>query len=106
MARRSSWTARRSIPPAGDRFLTSGVLEADSARVRIKEVAEDEQTGDVLHIAEFGGQALRPGSAVRGVIDAERRLDHMQQHSGQHVLSAALEKLYSFPTVSFHMGEE
>ena len=30
----------------------------------------------------------------------------MQQHSGQHVLSAAFEKLYSFPTVSFHMGDE
>jgi alanyl-tRNA synthetase len=30
----------------------------------------------------------------------------MQQHSGQHVLSAAFEKLYQFPTVSFHMGEE
>ena len=30
----------------------------------------------------------------------------MQQHSGQHVLSAAFEKLYGFPTVSFHMGDE
>ena len=30
----------------------------------------------------------------------------MQQHSGQHVLSAAFEKLYNFATVSFHMGDE
>ncbi len=39
-------------------------------------------------------------------IDADRRRDHMQQHSGQHVLSAAFEKLYGFATVSFHMGDE
>ena len=43
---------------------------------------------------------------VRGMIDADRRRDHMQQHSGQHVLSAAFEKLYGFATVSFHMGDE
>jgi alanyl-tRNA synthetase len=93
-------------PTSGGQVFDTGWLEADSARVRVKEVAEDEQTGDVLHIVEIGAQALRPGSVVRGIIDAQRRLDHMQQHSGQHVLSAAFERLYSFPTVSFHMGEE
>ena len=93
-------------PTSGGQVFDTGWLEADSARVRVKEVVEDEQTGDVLHIVEGRGPALRPGSVVRGLIDAERRLDHMQQHSGQHVLSAAFEKLYSFPTVSFHMGEE
>jgi len=35
-----------------------------------------------------------------------RRRDHMQQHSGQHVLSAAFIRLFNMPTVSFHMGEE
>ena len=93
-------------PTSGGQVFDTGWLEGDSARVRVKEVAEDEQTGAVLHIVEFGAPALRPGSVVRGLIDPERRLDHMQQHSGQHVLSAAFEKLYSFPTVSFHMGEE
>ena len=43
---------------------------------------------------------------VRGFIDVERRRDHMQQHSGQHVLSAAFVELFELPTVSFHMGEE
>jgi len=41
---------------------------------------------------------------VQGVIDWERRFDHMQQHTGQHVLSAAFEKLYRVRTVSFHLG--
>ena len=93
-------------PTSGGQVFDTGWLQADSARVRVREVAEDEQTGDVVHIVEVGGPALRPGSVVRGMIDTERRLDHMQQHSGQHVLSAAFERLYSFDTVSFHMGEE
>ncbi|HWX55657.1 MAG TPA: DHHA1 domain-containing protein, partial [Verrucomicrobiae bacterium] len=39
-------------------------------------------------------------------IDAARRRDHMQQHTGQHVLSAAFVRLFDIPTVSFHMGAE
>ena len=94
-------------PTSGGQVFDTGWLEANgSVRVRVKDVAEDEQTGDVQHIVEGDAQALSPGLVVRGAIDVERRLDHMQQHSGQHVLSAAFEKLYSFPTVSFHMGED
>ena len=47
---------------------------------------------------------LEPGQLVRGEIDWVRRFDHMQQHSGQHVLSAAFDKLYGVRTVSFHLG--
>jgi alanyl-tRNA synthetase len=43
---------------------------------------------------------------VRGEVDSARRHDHMQQHTGQHVLSAAFERLFSFATVSFHMGDD
>jgi alanyl-tRNA synthetase len=43
---------------------------------------------------------------VHGSVDAVRRRDHVQQHSGQHVLSAAFIRLFNMPTVSFHMGEE
>ena len=46
------------------------------------------------------------GAAVHGSVDVERRRDHMQQHTGQHVLSAAFLELYQMPTVSFHMGED
>jgi alanyl-tRNA synthetase len=92
-------------PTSGGQIFDTGWLEVDGSRVRVKEVTEDEQTGVVLHIVETV-EALQPGSLVRGAIDAERRLDHMQQHTGQHVLSAAFEKLYDFATVSFHMGEE
>ena len=71
--------------------------------VRVSEVQELED-GTVLHFVE--GEV--PGGAVRvrGFIDVDRRRDHMQQHSGQHVLSAAFVELFQMPTVSFHMGEE
>ena len=97
-------------PTSGGQVFDTGWLEVgdaqSSARVRVKDVAEDERTGDVLHFVEGDAQALQAGSVVHGMIDAERRLDHMQQHSGQHVLSAAFERLYGFATVSFHMGDE
>jgi alanyl-tRNA synthetase len=92
-------------PTSGGQVFDTGWLEVDGSRVRVTDVSENEQTGDVLHIVDSAA-ALQPGSVVRGMIDAERRLDHMQQHTGQHVLSAAFEKLYGFATVSFHMGEE
>ncbi|GGA44927.1 alanyl-tRNA editing protein [Psychrobacillus lasiicapitis] len=43
---------------------------------------------------------------VEGSIDWDRRFDHMQQHAGQHILSAAFESLFGFQTISFHLGKE
>lgn len=61
----------------------------------------DAEAGEVLHVVERG---LAVGQVVRGEVDASRRFDHMQQHTGQHVLSAAFEHLFGVATVSFHMG--
>jgi len=47
-----------------------------------------------------------PAGRVRCAIDWERRFDHMQQHTGQHLLSATFLELFKFPTVSFHLGRE
>ena len=44
--------------------------------------------------------------AIRGVIDWPRRFDHMQQHTGQHLLSAVFAELFGWATVSVHFGEE
>jgi alanyl-tRNA synthetase len=79
---------------------------ANGARVRVLDVYEQEQTGDVLHLVECPPGWLKPGVPIRGEVDAARRRDHQQQHTGQHVLSAAFEKEFGFPTVSFHMGDE
>jgi alanyl-tRNA synthetase len=45
-------------------------------------------------------------SQATGTVDWTRRLDHMQQHTGQHVLSAVLAELFGWPTVSVHFGGE
>ncbi len=47
-----------------------------------------------------------PEQAVTGKIDWFRRYEHMQQHSGQHLLSAVFEEQFGFSTLSFHMGTE
>jgi alanyl-tRNA synthetase len=47
---------------------------------------------------------VEAGRRVRGRIDAARRFDHMQQHTGQHILSAAFDRLRAARTVGFHLG--
>ncbi len=73
--------------------------------LRVSEVADTED-GRVVHYLEAPAKLPLQGAGVRGAIDRERRQDHMQQHTGQHVLSAAFIELYEMPTVSFHMGDD
>src|SRR5438045_8871384 len=61
-----------------------------------------ESGGDVVHLLD---RPLAPGSEVEGRVDWVRRLDHIQQHHGQHLLSAAFERVHGAPTRSFHLGE-
>ena len=61
---------------------------------------ENEDTGEVLHIVDH---KIAEGE-VHCKIDSVRRSDHMQQHSGQHVLSQAFVERFGWPTVSFHLG--
>jgi len=65
-------------------------------------VAVVEEAGDVLHVLD------RPLTAdrVHGVVDAERRRDHMQQHHGQHLLSKAFVEAAQAATIAFHLGGE
>jgi alanyl-tRNA synthetase len=89
-------------PTSGGQVHDLGILTVDGKQIAITEVA-DEEDGRVLH---FASQPLSVGTQVHGAVDAARRLGHVQQHSGQHVLSAAFIRLFNMPTVSFHMGEE
>lgn len=75
------------------------------ARMRVTEVAERED-GHIVHYLEAPLKDIQPGTRVRGEIDSARRRDHMQQHSAQHVLSAAFVRLFGMPTVSFHMADD
>src|SRR3989475_6821988 len=68
--------------------------------VPLVDCVEDAASGNVIHVLE----GKIDGQSVRGRIDSDRRADHMQQHSGQHVLSQAFVELFNWPTVSFHLG--
>jgi alanyl-tRNA synthetase len=61
-----------------------------------------DETRDVVHYTT----AEVPAGPIHGQIDWPRRLDHMQQHTAQHLLSAAFIERFGFETVSFHLGEE
>jgi len=84
-------------PTSGGQPFDVGVLDSTA----VVDVADVE--GEVVHIL---ASPLEEGAAVHGEIDWTRRFDHMQQHTGQHVLSAALVHVCQAPTVSFHLGSD
>ena len=91
-------------------YPTSGGQPFDTGTLGPYQVVEvvDEDDGSVVHVVEeaVDRAGTETGSVVHGVIDWARRFDHMQQHTGQHVLSAAFARLFDVRTVSFHMGAE
>ncbi|HWG50001.1 MAG TPA: DHHA1 domain-containing protein [Candidatus Acidoferrales bacterium] len=89
-------------PTSGGQVHDTGKLLISGREISVIEVADDE-AGRVIH---YVSQEVNPETAIHGCIDSARRIDHIQQHTGQHVLSAAFIQLFDMPTVSFHMGEE
>ena len=63
----------------------------------------EEADGEIRH---FVAKSINSVDQVEGIVNWERRFDHMQQHAGQHILSAAFVELFEFPTVRFHLGKE
>ena len=86
-------------PTSGGQPFDHGILGGAD----VLDVIDDEATGEVVHVV---GTPFTIGAAVHGEINRDRRLDHMQQHTGQHILSAAFDQFVDAPTVSFHMGAE
>ena len=97
-------------PTSGGQIHDTGWLASSDAKFRVTEVADTED-GHVVHyleapLKETSLKNVQPGTRLHGEIDAARRRDHMQQHSAQHVLSAAFVCLFNMPTVSFHMADD
>lgn len=86
-------------PTGGGQPCDTGTLGA----ARVVECVEVEEAGIVRHIIE--GAAPRVGEQVEGRVDWSRRLDHLQQHTGQHILSQAFVQLFDAPTRAFRMLE-
>ena len=81
-------------PTSGGQPFDTGTLGA----ARVIDVVDRDD--DIVHVLDREA-AVGP---VHGRIDWDRRFEHMQQHTGQHVLSAAFDKLLGARTESFHLG--
>jgi len=100
----SGWTAvtldrTAFYPTGGGQPSDTGTLNG----LRVVECIDDAEEG-VLHLIQ--GHAPEVGTSVKGRIDWRRRLDHIQQHTGQHILSQAFVKLLNAPTRSFRVLDE
>jgi alanyl-tRNA synthetase len=85
-------------PAGGGQPSDTGMLDG----ARVVECIDEEDAG-VLHVIH--GPAPEVGATVKGHVDWERRLDHMQQHTGQHLLSQAFIELFDAETRGFRMME-
>jgi alanyl-tRNA synthetase len=83
-------------------YPTSGGQPFDTGSLGETPVVDvmDRDDGTIVHVL---GRPIGTGP-VHGVIDWRRRFEHMQQHTGQHVLSAAFDRLAGARTESFHLG--
>jgi alanyl-tRNA synthetase len=84
-------------------YPASGGQPSDTGTIAGVALLDAVDEGD--RIAHHVAAPLHTGP-VDCAIDWNRRFDHMQQHSGQHLLSAVFEELFSWRTVSFHLGAE
>ncbi len=87
-------------PTGGGQPFDTGKLN----EIEVVEVIEDDQ-GKIYHLVNQPGQ-FTVGQTVEGRIDQHRRLDHLQQHSGQHILSQAFIQAANAETRSFHLGTQ
>jgi alanyl-tRNA synthetase len=84
-------------------YATSGGQPNDLGILNLQPVKDVRFENDsILHIVSTPLE----GITATGMIDWTRRFDHMQQHTGQHILSAAFYRLFQAETSSFHLGEE
>lgn len=93
-------------PTSGGQPHDLGLLTATARGGAVLEVdveaVEEDEHGEVWH---HTAKPLLSGTHVDGVVDRRRRIDHIQQHSGQHLLSAVFARELKAKTLSFHLGE-
>jgi alanyl-tRNA synthetase len=71
--------------------------------VPVVDVIDEESR--IVHVCA-DAMPMAVGDMLEGAVDWDRRYDHMQQHTGQHLLSALLHDEFGWPTVSVHFGDE
>ena len=77
--------------------------DTGSLNGNIEVIDTKERDGRILHICK---EAIPEGTAVTGKLDWQRRFRHMQQHTGEHILSGIIHQKYGYDNVGFHMGKD
>jgi len=107
---RLAWQGRPAIlldrtafyPASGGQPADRGTLDG----VAVLDVVVREEDSAIVHVLSAPLPKEGREAEVEGVLDWPRRFDHMQQHTGQHILSAAFEQMLDADTVGFHLGAE
>ena len=88
-------------------YPTGGGQPHDTGTINgIEIINVEEIDGEIRHYISKDAHIEGLSGEVQGILNWERRFDHMQQHAGQHILTAAFVELFDFPTVSFHLGSD
>ena len=85
-------------------YPTGGGQPHDTGWLNDVEVINVEKVDD--EIRHYITEVASLNGTVHGKLNWARRFDHMQQHTGQHILTAAFVELFDFPTMSFHLGTD
>ena len=92
-------------PEGGGQPADRGALTLpDGAALAVADVHEKD--GVIWHTVDALPAAARPGTPVHAAIDWAWRFDKMQQHTGEHILSGTLHRLFGAENVGFHIGSE
>ena len=84
-------------------YPTGGGQECDLGTLGVANVVDVKERGEeIIHLCDA---PLEVGTVVTGCIDWERRFDHMQQHSGEHLVMGQIYKKFGYHNIGFHMGE-
>ncbi len=86
-------------------YPTGGGQPHDTGWINDIEIIDVEKVGDEIRHYTQADISTISGEII-GKLNWKRRFDHMQQHTGQHILTAAFVELYDIPTTSFHLGSE
>ena len=84
-------------PEGGGQPADEGTL-GEAKVLDVKEGGEE-----VVHLCD---RPLEPGSAVHGTLDWDRRFRFMQQHSGEHIFSGIVHRIFGYDNIGFHMGKD
>lgn len=84
-------------PEGGGQDADTGYIDD----IRVEDVRRKD--GIVVHITK---QPVETGKTVDCVIDWERRFDHMQNHSGEHIVSGLIHQTFGYDNIGFHMGKD